>query len=215
MDELDLKSRIKRIPIDKIDINVFNANIVPDKIMKLLEKSIERDGFVQPILVRPVSNNRYELIDGEHRYRILKSKDEKEIEAVILEKDEDQAKLLSLIMNRHGEFDTLKLAGVLHNIGKEYTPEQIEELLGYDKIEQISFDDVLNFDFKDLVKPLKDDESENYELFMVDLTEEQLEILNEACLLTGNIDKGKSLLEILLFYQKQYGTEQSIPNPAE
>ena len=43
-----------------------------DAAMKELEVSIRKDGILQPLLVRPLENGKYELVAGERRYRAAK-----------------------------------------------------------------------------------------------------------------------------------------------
>lgn len=64
---------IKRIPIDKIQANAYNPNAVAPPEMKLLYESIKQDGYTMPIVCYYLEDvDKYEIVDGFHRYRILK-----------------------------------------------------------------------------------------------------------------------------------------------
>lgn len=63
---------IKAIPINKIKANSYNPNSVAPPEMKLLYKSIKEDGYTMPIVVYPIENGEYEIVDGFHRYTIMK-----------------------------------------------------------------------------------------------------------------------------------------------
>ncbi len=56
---------------DNIYANEYNPNKVAPPEMKLLEHSIEKDGYTQPIVVYG-TNNFYEVVDGFHRSRVGK-----------------------------------------------------------------------------------------------------------------------------------------------
>jgi len=65
---------IKAIPIEKIRANVYNPNIVAPPEMKLLELSIWEDGYTMPCVCYYLpEEDIYELVDGFHRYMILKT----------------------------------------------------------------------------------------------------------------------------------------------
>lgn len=59
---------------DDITANDYNPNNVAPPEKRLLSKSLELDGFTQPIVVSENEPNHYEIIDGFHRHEIGKSK---------------------------------------------------------------------------------------------------------------------------------------------
>jgi len=64
-----------------------------------LKASIENHGFTIPILVKPVGEGKYELIDGEHRVNIMKELGQERIQAVITEADDYKATMLNILAN--------------------------------------------------------------------------------------------------------------------
>lgn len=68
---------IKRVPIEKIQANLYNPNSVAPPEMKLLYESIKQDGYTMPIVCYYLEDiGKYEIVDGFHRYTImLKHKD--------------------------------------------------------------------------------------------------------------------------------------------
>jgi hypothetical protein len=65
------------LELDKLLINDWNYNEMSDEQQALLEDNIQRVGFLDPILVVPFPPNEdgvvfYEIIDGEHRYEMLR-----------------------------------------------------------------------------------------------------------------------------------------------
>jgi ParB-like chromosome segregation protein Spo0J len=61
------------IPQEEIHANAYNPNSVAPPEMALLEKSIEEDGYTQPVVVWQESDDKYEIIDGFHRSLVARS----------------------------------------------------------------------------------------------------------------------------------------------
>ena len=57
------------VPLEKVEANDYNPNSVAPPEMKLLERSIDADGYTQPIVSWP-RNGVYEVVDGFHRNRV-------------------------------------------------------------------------------------------------------------------------------------------------
>ncbi len=62
------------VPIDKVKANAYNPNFVAPPEMKLLEISIWEDGYTMPcVCYYDAEKDIYELVDGYHRYTVLKT----------------------------------------------------------------------------------------------------------------------------------------------
>jgi ParB-like chromosome segregation protein Spo0J len=62
------------VPLEKIQANSYNPNSVAPPEMKLLELSIWEDGYTMPIVCYYLKeSDRYEIVDGFHRYMIMKT----------------------------------------------------------------------------------------------------------------------------------------------
>lgn len=57
---------------DTVHANDYNPNSVAPPEMVLLEHSIEHDGYTQPVVTWPDSDNTYEVVDGFHRTTVAK-----------------------------------------------------------------------------------------------------------------------------------------------
>lgn len=65
---------VKAVPLEKIQANDYNPNMVAPPEMKLLELSIWEDGFTMPcVCYHDAGTDRYILVDGFHRYQVMKS----------------------------------------------------------------------------------------------------------------------------------------------
>ncbi|MBW4559214.1 MAG: ParB/RepB/Spo0J family partition protein [Trichormus sp. ATA11-4-KO1] len=67
--------------------------------MQELVESVRQHGILQPLLVRLLPDNKYELVAGERRYRAAKEVNLTEVPVVIRELNDEEAMQLSLIEN--------------------------------------------------------------------------------------------------------------------
>lgn len=66
--------KVMAIPVDKVVANAYNPNFVAPPEMKLLEISIWEDGYTMPcVCYYDAEKDLYELVDGYHRYTVLKT----------------------------------------------------------------------------------------------------------------------------------------------
>lgn len=64
--------QILPVPIEKVEPNTYNPNVVAPPEMKLLYDSIKADGYTMPVVCYYDSeNDKYIIVDGFHRYRIM------------------------------------------------------------------------------------------------------------------------------------------------
>lgn len=85
---------VKAVPLEKVVANNYNPNVVAPPEMRLLELSIWEDGFTMPcVCYYNAEKDKYILVDGFHRYRVLKTSKriyEREkglLPVVVIEKD--------------------------------------------------------------------------------------------------------------------------------
>lgn len=102
------ESRIEEVPVretDEVGIDRIAPN--PDQPRTQFKKeeieelaaSIEKDGLLQPILVRQIADGTYQIIAGERRWQASKAAGLKKVPVRIKEVDDDQALELALIEN--------------------------------------------------------------------------------------------------------------------
>ena len=187
----------KVVPIEQIVPNSYNPNKQTDFIYQKEKESIKKHGFIDPLLVRRVTGGKYEIIDGEHRWKAAKELEYKELKVEdIGEIDDFDAMTLTLVMNNtRGQDDVLQRAKLLQDI-----PDSQLGLLPFEA-EQIKEErDLLKFDFENLKKEARAlVDSSDKRTMCFNLTQGQYDVLNLALKLTKKQDT-KALLEIL----KQY-----------
>ncbi|HEX7613050.1 MAG TPA: ParB/RepB/Spo0J family partition protein [Candidatus Limnocylindrales bacterium] len=95
---------IRNIPVTKVDPNPNQPRLAMDKAgMDDLTASVKEHGVLQPILVRPLSDSRYQLIAGERRWRAARRAGLVSIPALIEDIDDETALEISVIENLQRE----------------------------------------------------------------------------------------------------------------
>lgn len=130
-----LELQVEDVPVDLIDPTPGNPNVVPEEMMEALATDIRERGFVQPIVIAP-EGERYRLIDGEHRWEIVKGMGLPTIPAVLTDETGDEAMIRTLTINRlRGQFVPLQLAHVLSDLGRRIPEGELRRRLGMTQLE--------------------------------------------------------------------------------
>ena len=98
-----------------------------------LADSIKEQGFMQPIIVRSIGNERYEIIAGERRYRAAGIAGLTEVPVLIKEVDDKNALSLALIENiQREDLNAIEEAQGLQRLIREfdYTHETCAQAIG-------------------------------------------------------------------------------------
>ena len=82
-------SNVQWVEADKVFANDYNPNKVAPPEMKLLQLSIENDGYTQPIVTWQKEDGRYEVIDGFHRHLVGKKLGLELLPIVVINKDRE------------------------------------------------------------------------------------------------------------------------------
>jgi ParB/RepB/Spo0J family partition protein len=165
---------VRVVPLDHIEPNpeqprlAFNQETLDE-----LAASIREHGVLQPILVRPISPNRYQLIAGERRWRASQLAGLTTIPALIEEIDDDTALEISIIENLQREdISPLDEAAMYDRMVREhgYSIRKLADKLGKDKgylENRLRLADAPD-EVRALVSLRKDTLSHAYELMKVD-----------------------------------------------
>mgnify|MGYP002847102218 FL=1 len=107
------------IDVNRLKVNDYNPNKVLKNEMRLLELSISKNGWIQPILI----NQDYEIIDGFHRATIAKTSKVigSFVPCCILDAPKPDQMLLTIRMNRaKGQHMAFKMHEVITRLHDEY-----------------------------------------------------------------------------------------------
>ena len=127
-------SSLQSLPIDLIERGKYQPrrNFDQDRLQELAD-SIAAQGVIQPIVVRPIDNGRYEIIAGERRWRASQLASLQEIPVVVHEVDDQTAMAMALIENiQRDDLNPLEEATALHRLLNEFglTHQQIAQAVG-------------------------------------------------------------------------------------
>lgn len=95
---------VVKIPIDQIIPNRYQPRTVFDEEkIEELSRTIHTHGVIQPIVVRRLEDDRYEIIAGERRYRAIKKLNWTEVPAIVRELNDKETASIALIENLQRE----------------------------------------------------------------------------------------------------------------
>jgi ParB family chromosome partitioning protein len=165
---------VRTIPVDNIVPNPDQPRLVFDEdTLAELSASIQEHGVLQPILVRPLGNNQYQLIAGERRWRASRTAGRPTIPALVEEIDDDTALEIAIIENLQREdLSPLDEAAMYDRMIREhgYSVRRLAQKLGKDKgylENRLRLADAPE-EVRQLVSVRKDTLSHAYELLKVD-----------------------------------------------
>jgi ParB/RepB/Spo0J family partition protein len=113
---------LKQIPVGQIEPHPKNPNSMAPDAFKKLQRHIERTSFYPPVIVRPLDDGRYQMIDGWHRYLIVRDHLKRDkVAAIVAEVSETEADMMLATLNRlHGEDDPRARAELVSDLLQEY-----------------------------------------------------------------------------------------------
>lgn len=122
---------LRHIAVELIQRGAYQPRVhfEPDALQELAE-SIKAQGVIQPIVVRPISAGKFELIAGERRWRACQLAGLHEIPAVVKELNDQSAAAISLIENiQREDLNPLEESRALQRLIDEFemTHQQVAE----------------------------------------------------------------------------------------
>jgi ParB family chromosome partitioning protein len=120
-----------KIPIDLLVPNPHNPRAVtkPDP---ALVASVRAHGIIEPLVVRPLGDGRYEIVAGERRYQAALEAGLTEVPVVVREADDQEAFALAMAENTvRKDLDPLEVVeGVLEGLRRRgFSQEEAEEIV--------------------------------------------------------------------------------------
>lgn len=125
------------VPLSLIDANPAQPRTtIRPEALEQLARSIQESGVVQPILVRPVANGRYQIIAGERRFRAAEKLGLPTIPAVVRTVADDRVLEFALVENiQREELTPIEEAHALRRLQDELglTQEALAGKVGKDR----------------------------------------------------------------------------------
>lgn len=127
-------AQLRELPVTQINPGKYQPRRqISQEALQELADSIEAQGIIQPIVVRTLGENSYELIAGERRWRAAQLAGLEQVPAVIRELDDESAIAMSLIENiQRQDLNAIEEAMALHRLIEEFemTHEQVAKAVG-------------------------------------------------------------------------------------
>jgi ParB family chromosome partitioning protein len=127
---------VRDLAISQIDPNPYQTRTnFEDQALSELAASIQANGIVQPIVVRPM-NGRFQLIAGERRWRASQKLGREFIPAVIKQVSNEQAMEMTIVENLQREgLNPMEEARAFERLAREFnlTQEQMSQRTGRER----------------------------------------------------------------------------------
>jgi ParB family chromosome partitioning protein len=127
----------QEISVDLIDPNPYQTRRqINEAALAELAESIRVSGVVQPVVLRPAANGRFQLVAGERRWLASKRAGKQTVPAVVRQISNEQAMEITIIENLQREdLNAMEQARAFERLGREFglTQEQIAARTGKDR----------------------------------------------------------------------------------
>jgi ParB family chromosome partitioning protein len=125
---------VQKLPIEFLQRGKYQPrrDMDPEK-LKELSDSIAAQGIIQPIIVRKLVDDKYEIIAGERRWRAAQLAELQEVPVLVKDIDDRSVMAVALIENiQREDLNALEEAEALHRLLDEFelTHQQIAEAVG-------------------------------------------------------------------------------------
>ena len=129
---------LQHLPLDLIQRGKYQPrrDMNPEALEELAQ-SIQAQGVMQPIVVRPMGDNRYEIIAGERRWRASQQAGLDKIPAMVREVPDEAAIAMALIENiQREDLNPIEEAVALQRLQQEFqlTQQQVADAVGKSRV---------------------------------------------------------------------------------
>jgi ParB family chromosome partitioning protein len=132
------KGKLQHLPLESLKSGQYQPRKEMDRqSLEELADSIKRQGIMQPIVVRSMAGQQYEIIAGERRWRAAQIAGLDKIPALIREVPDEAAIAMALIENLQREdLHPIEEAQALHRLQLEFelTQQEVAEAVGKSRV---------------------------------------------------------------------------------
>ena len=129
-----LDGELKHLPIEFLTPGRYQPRRDMDpQALEELANSIRAQGVMQPLVVRPIANNRFEIVAGERRWRASQLAGLETVPCVVRQVSDEAAIAMALIENiQREDLNPMEEAYALHRFQDEFqlTHQQVAEAVG-------------------------------------------------------------------------------------
>ena len=136
--DADSESELRNLPVQKIQAGKYQPRRRWDEAaLEELAASIRAQGLIQPVVVRPIGKDRYELIAGERRWRAAQRAGLDTVPALVKEVSEQAAPAMALIENiQRQDLSPLEESQALKRLIEDFrlTHQQVADAVGRSRV---------------------------------------------------------------------------------
>ncbi|WP_109513389.1 ParB/RepB/Spo0J family partition protein [Pseudomonas ovata] len=129
---------LQHVPLDKIQRGKYQPRRDMDPVaLEELAQSIRAQGVMQPIVIRPIGDDRFEIIAGERRWRASQQAGVETIPAMVRDVPDETAIAMALIENIQREnLNSVDEAMALQRLQQEFqlTQQQVADAVGKSRV---------------------------------------------------------------------------------
>lgn len=133
----------REVALELIDANPYQTRLdVNDATIEELASSIRATGVLQPVLLRPTANGRFQLMAGQRRWMASKRAGKTTIPAVVKQASDAQAMEITIVENLQREdLNPYEQAKAYERLSQEFglTQEQMAQRTGKDRTSVANF----------------------------------------------------------------------------
>ncbi|GJM43291.1 MAG: hypothetical protein DHS20C21_01330 [Gemmatimonadota bacterium] len=185
---------ITEIPVDQLEANPWNPNKMSDETFAKLKAYVEREGLVEPLVVRAVKGrDKHQLLGGFHRWTIAKELGYDTVPCVVLRLSDRRAKILTINLNEmKGQAAPHLMADLVHDLSHDLSLDDLATQLPYDLADLRDLTDLLKIpDGLDLqlAEEASEAERDRMKVLSFPLSPDQMETVQ------GALDDAKEKIE--------------------
>ncbi len=132
------RQELQELPVEQLQRGKYQPRRDMDpQALEELAQSIRSQGLMQPVVVRPLGEQRYEIIAGERRWRACQLAGLERIPALVREVGDEAAIAMALIENIQREnLNPIEEAGALQRLQQEFqlTQQQVADAVGKSRV---------------------------------------------------------------------------------
>lgn len=133
----------REVPTGLVDSNPYQTRMqVDEQKLDELSRSIVANGVVQPIIVRPLPNGRFQLIAGERRWRASIKAGKETVPAILRQVSDEQAMEMTIVENlQRADLNPMEQARAYDRLSRDFhmTQEQVAQRTGKDRATVANF----------------------------------------------------------------------------
>lgn len=150
---------MSEIELKRLEPDPRNANHCQSDTLAKIERHIQRTGLCPPLIIRPHprKKNKFIVMDGHHRLKILKNLGWSKVECQIWPVDETEATLALATLNRlRGTDNPVKRAELIDELCQRFSLPDLAELLPDTQAEMTDLLTLLELDMEQMDKTIQE-----------------------------------------------------------